>query len=62
MNSPTMDDICSWIYGNCTSVLSIHLQQRALVLEGGGIRGAMVAHWTAGQQVERLILRQGHDS
>ena len=28
----------------------------------GGIRGTVVAHWTAGQQVERLILRQGHDS
>ena len=27
----------------------------------GGIRGSVVAHWTAGQQVERSILRKGHD-
>ena len=28
----------------------------------GGIRGTVVARWTAGQQVERSILRQGNDS
>ena len=28
----------------------------------GGIRGTVVARWTAVQQVERSILRQGHDS
>ena len=28
----------------------------------GGIRGTVVARWTAGQQVERSILRQGHGS
>ena len=28
----------------------------------GGIRGAVVARWTTGQQVERSILRQGQDS
>ena len=28
----------------------------------GGIRGTVVARWTSGQQVERSILRQGHDS
>ena len=27
-----------------------------------GIRGTVVVRWTAGQQVERAILRQGHDS
>ena len=27
-----------------------------------GIRGTEVTHWTAGQQVERSILHQGHDS
>ena len=26
------------------------------------IRGTVVARWTAGQQVERTIQRQGHDS
>ena len=26
------------------------------------INGTVVAHWTAGQQVARAILRQGHDS
>ena len=28
----------------------------------GGIRGTVVARWAAGKQVERSILRQGHDS
>ena len=28
----------------------------------GGIRGTVVVRWTAGQQVSRSILRQGHDS
>ena len=28
----------------------------------GGIRGSEVARWTADQQIERSILRQGHDS
>ena len=28
----------------------------------GGIRGTVVTRWTAGQQVERSILHQGHDS
>ena len=28
----------------------------------GDIRGTVVACWTAGQQVERLILHLGHDS
>ena len=28
----------------------------------GGIRGTVVARWTAGQQVERSILREGNDS
>ena len=28
----------------------------------GGIRGTVVARWTAGQLVERSILHQGHDS
>ena len=28
----------------------------------GGIRGTVVARWTAGQQVERAILRQAHDT
>ena len=27
-----------------------------------GIRGTVVVRWTAGQQVERSILRQGHDT
>ena len=27
----------------------------------GGIRGTVVSRWTTNQQVERLILRQGHD-
>ena len=27
----------------------------------GSIRGTVVACWTAGQEVERSILRQGHD-
>ena len=27
-----------------------------------GIRGTVVARWTAIQQVERAILHQGHDS
>ena len=30
--------------------------------EVGGIRGTVVAHWTAGQQVEGSIVRQVHDS
>ena len=28
----------------------------------GGTCGTVVAHWTAGQQAERSILRQGHNS
>ena len=28
----------------------------------GVIRGTMVTRWTTGQQVQRSILRQGHDS
>ena len=28
----------------------------------GDIRGTVVARWTAGQQVERSILHQGHGS
>ena len=28
----------------------------------GDIRGTVVARWTADQQVEQLILLQGHDS
>ena len=28
----------------------------------GGINGAVVARWTTAQQVERAILRVGHDS
>ena len=28
----------------------------------GGVRIPVVVRWTAGQQVERLILRLGHDS
>ena len=27
-----------------------------------GIRSSVVAHWTADQQVEQVILHQGHDS
>ena len=27
-----------------------------------GIRGTVIARWTTGRQVERSILRQGHDS
>ena len=28
----------------------------------GNVRSIVVARWSAGQQVERLILHQGHDS
>ena len=34
----------------------------AIVTLSGGIRGTVVAGWTTNQQVERSILRQGHDS
>ena len=27
-----------------------------------GVRGGVVERWTAGQQIERSILHQGHDS
>ena len=33
-----------------------------IYLSLGDIRGTVVARWTAGKQVERSILRQGHDS
>ena len=33
-----------------------------LLLNKWGISGTVVAHWTAGQQVERAILHQGQDS
>ena len=33
-----------------------------IVKHCGGIHGTVVARWTAGQYVERLILHQGHDS
>ena len=32
------------------------------IMRGGGIRGTVVARWTAGQQVERLTLPQDHGS
>ena len=28
----------------------------------GGMCGTVVAHWTAGKQFERPIMRQGHNS
>ena len=33
-----------------------------VVTGGGGIRSTVVARWTAGQQLERAILHQGHVS
>ena len=35
---------------------------KALETRKGGVRCTVVARWTAGQHVERSILRQGHDS
>ena len=33
-----------------------------IIIAEDGIRGTVVARWTAGQKVERLILHQEHDS
>ena len=40
----------------CVSLLSVCLSL------SGGVCGTVVARWTASQQVELSILRQGHDS
>ena len=42
---------CSWVHVCVCDGLSKK--------EVGGIRGTVLAHWTAGQQVERSILHQG---
>ena len=59
---------------NSANIVFIRLQRGVMMYEMmfvvwfffcvrvGGIRGAMVARWTAGQHVERPILHQRHDS
>ena len=43
--------------------MSFHIEVGGVAIgEGRGIRGTVVAPWIACQQVERLILHQGHDS
>ena len=32
------------------------------LIHEGGIRSSVIARWTADQQADRSILRQGHDS
>ena len=45
------------------AILNLYSYDPMCFLSGsGGIRGTVVAHWTADQQVERAILHQGHDS
>ena len=48
----------AWANG-MTSLVHIHMQVKVV---NGGIRGTVAARWTSGQQVERSILRQEHDS
>ena len=43
----------------CVSFLN---QLLVVLLSSGGARVTVVARWTAGQEVERAILHQGHDS
>ena len=38
------------------------LRIKSLCQQLGGVRSSVVARWSAGQQVERLIIHQGHDS
>ena len=42
--------------------LILYIYMFYYVLCAGGIRGTVVARYTAGQQVERSFLHQGHDS
>ena len=37
-------------------------RERERERERGGVRSTVIARWTAGQQDERSILHQGHDS
>ena len=37
-------------------------EYKEYIITVGGIHSSVVARWTAGQQVEWLILHQGHDS
>ena len=56
----------------CVSVCSLRVYFKPIiqsivliskpVFSDGVICGIVEAHWTAGQQVERSILHQGHDS
>ena len=41
----------------------VNLSNKVYYMHAGwAIRGTVVARWTTGQQIERAILRQGHDS
>ena len=46
----------------CNRVFNIYSVSLFNVFVAGGICGTLVAHWTAGQQVERAIMHLGHDS
>ena len=50
------------VYENVIVTDVLLLKYRWILWNIRGIRGTVVARWTAHQQVERSILRQGHDS
>ena len=51
-----------WMNGGIQADV-VQVGESIIVFWRGGedIRGTVVARWTAGQQVEQLILHQGHD-